>query len=193
MEQDRYLWVIQAHTTENGAQMLDEWNRDLARLLLQTTLLALDMIAASGRDDGRRLESEATTVVDALFQLRLVAAIRAAGGRLGAEVLLRDLPEVSPALSEGLDCFSTVVTAPDKGAQSWLRENGGLLERAFNSARVAHMAGTAMKMNAIENFAEFQYMAGLPNLRDFAGTSEDIAICLLSAKARGADRQRPSI
>ena len=108
-------------------------------------------------------------------------------------MLLRDLPEVSPALSEGLDCLSTVVTAPDRGAQSWLRENGGLLERAFNSARVAHMAGTAMKMNAIENFAEFQYMAGLPNLRDFAGTSEDIAICLLSAKARGADRQRPSI
>ena len=173
--------------------MLDEWNRDLTWLLLRATLLTLDMIAASGRDDGRRLESEATPVVDALFQLRLVAAIRAAGGRQGAEVLLRDLPEVSPALSEGLDCFSTGVTAPDRSAQSWLRANGGLLERAFNSARVAHMAGTAMKMNAIENFAEFQYMAGLPNLRDFAGTSEDIAICLLSAKARGADRQRPSI
>ena len=172
--------------------MLDEWNRDLTRLLLRATLLTLDMIAASGRDDGRRLESEATTVVDALFQLRLVAAIRA-GGRQGAEVLLCDLPEASPALSEGLDCYSTGVTAPDRGAQSWLRENGGLLERAFNSARVAHMAGTAMKMNAIENFAEFQYMAGLPNLRDFAGTSEDIAICLLSAKARGAGGQRPSI
>jgi hypothetical protein len=92
-----------------------------------------------------------------------------------------------------LDCFSTGVTAPDREAQSWLRANGGLLEYAFNSARVAHMAGTAMKMNAIENFAEFQHMAGLPNLRDFAETSEDIAICLLSAKARGADRQRPSI
>ena len=102
MEQDRYLWVIQAHTTENGAQMLDEWSRDLTRLLLRATLLTLDMIAASGRDDGRWLETEATTVVDALFQLRLVAAIRAAGGRPGAEVLLRDLPEVSPALVGGV-------------------------------------------------------------------------------------------
>ena len=173
--------------------MLDEWNRDLTRLLLRATSLTLDMIAASGRDDGRRLESEATTVVDALFQLRLVAAIRAAGGRQGAEVLLRDLPEVSPALSEGLDCLSIGLMAPDRSAQSWLRENGGLLERAFNSARVAHMAGTAMKMNAIENFAEFQRMACLPNLRDFAGTSEDIAICLLSAAARGADPPWPSI
>jgi hypothetical protein len=58
--------------------MLDEWDRDLTRLLLRATLLTLDMIAASGRDDGRRIESEATPVVDALFQLRLVAAIRAA-------------------------------------------------------------------------------------------------------------------
>ena len=113
--------------------MLDEWNRDLTRLSRRVTFLTLDMIAASGRDDGRRLESEATPVVDALFQLRLVAAIRAAGGRQGAEVLLRDLPEVSPALSEGLDCCSTGVTVPDRSAQSWLRANGGLLERAFNS------------------------------------------------------------
>jgi hypothetical protein len=51
------------------------------------------------------------------------------------------------------------------------------------------MAGTAMKMNAVENFAQFQQMAGCSDLRDFAGTSEDIAICLLSAKARGAVRR----
>jgi hypothetical protein len=48
---------------------------------------------------------------------------------------------------------------------------------------VAHMAGTAIKMNAIEDFAEFLQVAGRPNLRDFGGTSEEIAICLLSAKA----------
>jgi hypothetical protein len=47
--------------------MLDEWNRDLTRLLFRATLLTVEMIAAGGRDDGQRLESDATLVVDALF------------------------------------------------------------------------------------------------------------------------------
>lgn len=173
--------------------MTDQWDRDLTRLLLRAAWLAAELTAASGRDDGRRLESEAAQVVDALFALRLTTAVQAAGGRQGAEAMLRDLPEISPGLSDGLDRMASHMTAPDLGAQSWLRENGARLERAFIAARVAHMAGTAMKLNAIENFAEFQYMARLPNLRDFAGTSEDIAVCILSAKARGAGGQRPSV
>jgi hypothetical protein len=170
---------------------MDEWDVDLARLSLRATMLTLEMLTAAGRHNGERLERQATQVVDALFQLRLTAAIQAAGGRHGAEDLLRDLPEISPALARGLDCLAVGVTAPDGCAQIWLQENGDQLERVFNTARVAHMAGTAMKMNAVKNFAEFRRLAGQPDLRDLAGTSEDIAICLLSAKAGGADLLRP--
>jgi hypothetical protein len=171
---------------------MNERDIDLTRLSLRATMLTLEMLTATGRHDGERLERQATQVVDALFQLRLTAAIQAAGGRHGAEDLLRDLPEISPALARGLDCLSTGVTAPDGGAQIWLQGNGDQLERAFNTARVAHMAGTAMKMNAVKDFAEFRRMAGQPDLRDLAGTSEDIAISVMSAKARGVDLQRPS-
>jgi hypothetical protein len=75
---------------------MDEWDIDLDRLSLRATMLTLEMLTAAGRYDGERLERRATPVVDALFQLRLTAAIRAAGGRHGAEVLLRDLPDISP-------------------------------------------------------------------------------------------------
>ena len=149
-------------------------------------MLTLEMLTATGRDDGERLEREASPVVDALFQLRLTAAIRAAGGRGGAAGSLCDLQEVSPFLSDGLDYLTAGVTAPDVDAKRWLRENGVRLESAFNAARLAHMTGTAMKMNAVGNFGEFRQMARRPDLRDFEGTSEDIAITVMSAKARGA-------
>src|SRR4051812_49011698 len=135
--------------------MTNEWDLDLARLTLQVTVLTLEMLTATGRDDGERLERRATPVVDALFLFRLTAVILAAGGRHGAALLLRDLPEISPALSHGLDCLSTGVTASGRSAQIWLQENGDRLERAYKAARVAHMAGTAMKMNAVKNFTEF--------------------------------------
>jgi hypothetical protein len=179
-------------TPGNDNPMTDGWDMDLARLSIRATMLTREMLIATGRDDGERLETQATRVVDALLHLRLTAAIQAAGGRRGAEDLLADLPEISPALARGLDFLSSGVTAPDVRAQNWLQVNGDQLERAFTTARVAHMTGTAMKMNAVQNFAEFRHMVGQPGLRDLAGTPEDIAICLLSAKARGAAQQQSS-
>ena len=166
--------------------MLDEWDRGLTRLTYRTTVLILEMMAANGRHDGRRLEYFATPIVDELLLLKLKTAVLAAGRRHGADALLRDLLEIGADLSNGLACLASDVTAPDANARDWLRKNGGRLECAFTAARLAHMAGTAMKMNAVENFAELSQMARRPDLRDFEGTSEDIAIKVMSVKARGA-------
>ncbi len=172
--------------------MIDEWDRNLTRLAYRAAALILEMIAANGRHDGRRLEDSATPVVGELFVLRLKATIRAAGGRHGADHLLRDVQEISPTISDGLECLAAGRKVPDTDARDWLRQNNDRLEHAYVAARLAHMAGTAMKMNAVENFAELRQMAGRPDLRDFKGTSEDIAICLLPAKAREAGRRPPA-
>ncbi len=163
--------------------MIDEWDRALTRLAYCSTVLMLEMVTANGRHDGRKLETFATPIVGELFLLRLKTAIRAAGGRQGADRLLRDVTEISPDISDALDCLAASGTTRDPDARDWLRENGDRLEQAYVTARLAHMAGTAMKMNAVRNFAELRQLARRPDLRDFEGTSEDIAICLMSAKA----------
>lgn len=172
--------------------MIDEWDANLTRLAYRATVLILEMITANGRDDGRRLEQFATPVVGELLLLRLKAAVQAAGGRHGADHLLGDVQEISLNISDGLECLAATTTVPDIDAQEWLRRNDDRLEQAYVAARLAHMAGTAMKLNAVENFAEMRRMACRSDLRDFEGTSEDIAIYLLSAKARASGRQGPA-
>jgi hypothetical protein len=164
--------------------MTDYWDGELRRLAREATVLSLAMVVANGRDDGEHLEQQAATVVGGLFLLRLTAAIRAAGGRRGADTVLRVVPEIGPGLSEVLERLTTDVTGPDTHAQDWLRENGEWLERAFIAARLAHIAGTAIKMNSVETFRELRGIARWPHMLGYEGTSEDIAISVMSAKAR---------
>lgn len=69
-----FHWPTGQGRPKNGKPMTNEWDMDLARLSLRATMLTLEMLTATGRDDGERLERHATPVVDALFQFLLTAA-----------------------------------------------------------------------------------------------------------------------